>query len=221
MASIVVKCPECDKTIKGPADLAGKKIRCKDCGHTFLVPRPEVEKAKPAARSSPPAKKGQSGPKPAPPSPKPGSGSNLLDEEAKPYSVSDMEFLPRCPYCAQELESDDAIVCLHCGYNTRTRERHESRKILETSGLDVFLWLLPGILCAIGVLLCIGILVTFWLVFPRLETDLGEQWYSIFFGLWARIWGSVIVLFVGFFLTKFALRRLIFNNKPPEVIKKK
>jgi DNA-directed RNA polymerase subunit RPC12/RpoP len=45
--TIAVSCPECHKQIKAPPDLQGKKIRCKACGHVFLVKasRPEVEDA--------------------------------------------------------------------------------------------------------------------------------------------------------------------------------
>jgi len=143
------------------------------------------------------------------------------DGNAKPYSVTDMDFLPRCPYCANELDSEDAVVCLHCGYNTTTRIRQEPKKTYETTGGEMFLWLLPGILCAIGVLLCVTQLVLFWALFPKLEEDNKDVWWGSFFALWARIWGSVIVLFITFFLAKFAIKRLILNNKPPEVEKKK
>ena len=36
-ASITIVCPECDKEMKAPADVAGKKIRCKGCGAMFVA----------------------------------------------------------------------------------------------------------------------------------------------------------------------------------------
>src|SRR5205085_6093737 len=36
-ATIVVACPNCQKQLKGPAEIQGKKVRCKSCGHTFSV----------------------------------------------------------------------------------------------------------------------------------------------------------------------------------------
>ena len=127
----------------------------------------------------------------------------------------------RCPYCAKEMESEGQTICLNCGYNTQTRDRIEFKKTYETTGGDVFLWLLPGILCALGTLLSIGVIIVFWLLFPRWKIEYDAEWWSIFFGLWARIWGSVIFLFVIFFFTRFAVIRLILNSTPPEKIKRK
>lgn len=199
--TIAISCPKCEKQINAPAELEGKKIRCKECRHVFTV------KAPPRAKAARPAK-------PAPAAP-------ADDDESKnPYGVRDMEFLPRCPYCAKEMESEEAIICLHCGYNTRTRERIPFKKTYETTGGDRFVWLLPGILCALGVLWMIGNIVIFWTLFPKWEFEYEVNWWSIFFALWARIWFSVACVFIGFFFGKFAVQRLILNPTPPEKEKK-
>ena len=67
----------------------------------------------------------------------------------------------------------------------------------------------------------IGIMVVFWTVFPKLANDYDANWWSIFFNLWARLWGSVVCLFAGFWLARFAILRLIFHPLPPEKEKKK
>ena len=59
--TIVISCPECDKQIKAPAELEGKKIRCKGCGHTFVV-RASAAAGDGDGPAAKPAKK-----KPAPP----------------------------------------------------------------------------------------------------------------------------------------------------------
>jgi hypothetical protein len=119
------------------------------------------------------------------------------------------------------LETEHQVICLNCGYNTHTRERIEPKKTFATTGGDLFLWLLPGILAAIGVLLSIGILLIFWLLFPKWEKENAEETWAAFTGLWARLWGSVFVLFFMFFCGRFAVIRLIFDRKPPEKEKKK
>ena len=45
---LVASCPECRKQIKASDELAGKKVRCKGCGHVFVIPAAAAEKPKPA-----------------------------------------------------------------------------------------------------------------------------------------------------------------------------
>src|SRR5262245_9791594 len=45
-AIMIITCPSCSKQSKGPAELSGKKLRCKACGHTFVVGKPPAAKAK-------------------------------------------------------------------------------------------------------------------------------------------------------------------------------
>src|SRR6516225_2647707 len=69
-AMISFLCPECKAQLRGPAEMQGKKARCKRCGHTFVLkaagaaaapgpaPRaaPPATPPKPAAKGKPPAK---------------------------------------------------------------------------------------------------------------------------------------------------------------------
>lgn len=210
--TIAISCPKCEKLIKAPASVAGKKIRCKDCHHVFLVEAPEA-KAEPA-----PDVKAK-----APQAAKAGGIAKVAEKKHDdtvlddiPYQVNDMDFLPRCPYCAKELESEDQVVCLNCGYNLRTRERIKAQRTYDLTGLDFFVWLLPGIACTLGLLAMIGSIVVFWTVFPNWEKDGADGWGWFLYGLHARIWLSVIFAFIGFFFAKYAIKRLIFNFRPPE-----
>ena len=36
-ATITITCPKCKSQLKGPSDLHGKKVRCKGCGHAFII----------------------------------------------------------------------------------------------------------------------------------------------------------------------------------------
>ncbi len=150
--AITIACPECEKKITAPAAAVGKKIRCKGCEHVFVVKAPAGLKAaakaptgKPAAGKAVEAKK-----KPAPDAkaakPKPAADDG--EDDSKPYGVTSVDTAPRCPECASEMESEEAIICLVCGYNTRTRIRVETKAVEDVTGMMVFLWLLPGILSA-------------------------------------------------------------------------
>ncbi len=192
--TIVIVCPQCQKQVKGPADLEGRRVRCRACGHTFTVPAAEP--------SEPPGAKTKTKARSPAPAPKP--------EENKPYNVVDLDLTPRCPHCAAELLTPDAIVCVHCGYNSQTRQRLETKRALETSGMERFQWLLPGILCAVALVPLFGAVGYLWFVLAPPEGDGPDDW------LWARVWGSVICGFNIWFLGRFAVKRLIRNPRPPE-----
>jgi DNA-directed RNA polymerase subunit RPC12/RpoP len=232
--AISITCPECGKKINVSSEAVGKRIRCKGCEHVFVVQAPAGKKAaKPAGKAAPakapPAAKSANAKKKAPDPP---AGPSMPDrptidddEDANPYGVTALDTAPRCPDCANEMESADAIVCLHCGYNSRTRMKIEPRAVYDVTGGTWFLWLLPGILCALGfcILLTFDVLYTFSLRFIWFgDADISENWTAIFahpgFVIWG-VWGPSVLVMVG--LLAFAVRRLIFNPRPPERVKKK
>jgi DNA-directed RNA polymerase subunit RPC12/RpoP len=185
--------------------MQGKKIRCKGCGHTFAVPgevtlEPE-EKAKP---------------QPAPVKAKAASGYDE-DDDGNPYGLSnDLETIPRCPHCAKQMESAEAVVCLHCGYNIRLRKRVETKKVMETTAGDRIMWLLPGIGC---VVLIIVLIIADILYMQFDEEAYKRYWWSFVGYLGFKVWGVIISLGIMFFAGKFAIRRLIFDSTPPEKVK--
>src|SRR5262245_43044783 len=172
METMVITCPECSTKIKVPEAAIGKKIRCKSCEHVFVVTVPKKAPApaeregikKPGATSRPgKSSEGPRAPKaadpPAPPKAPPIPVAGDADEaEGKSYGVADTDLTPRCPQCAAEMESEEAIICLNCGFNLKTREILARRKVKEMTGGDRFLWLLPGILCTLGII----IMISYW-----------------------------------------------------------
>jgi type IV secretory pathway TrbD component len=139
------------------------------------------------------------------------------------------------------MESPEAIICLHCGFNVQTREATRTQHILDTTGEDKFMWLLPGILAviAVPVMLVIWILYHFCLPYwifgdkwdevidlpgingsrNKLAGDerLGQDsWYSLLFHYGIEVWVIVGFLFLSFFCIKFAVQRLILHPDPPE-----
>jgi hypothetical protein len=227
MASmIVITCPECKKQLKGPAELQGKKIRCKSCNATFVVKAMAAGKtAAPAtSKTAAPAAKAKSAAKsqPEPPKPaRPPADDHPDDHDGKnPYKLTDVILSARCPQCAADMEEGD-IICLHCGYNTQTRTRHTTVATYETTSVDYTMWLTPGVLCVVAVVALIGAIAFFWI--PAALPALGkvgtenEAWWAHFS---IRIYGSVMCAWLGWICGKFAFYRLIVNKTPPEKLKK-
>jgi hypothetical protein len=213
-ATILIVCPECDKEIKAPANVLGKKVRCKSCQSTFVANK-ESRKGPPAKSSKP--SPGKSAKKPSKPA---RHVDDDDDDDPNPYGMTDMSFVPRCPDCANEME-EGAIVCLTCGYNTRTREKAKTRKIYYLTFGEHFLWLLPGIACALAVFTIIGLNI---LYLVKIEDWIAEEdpWYLY---MWRsggiKLWVVLPSLFLIWLAGKFAVRRLILHPKPPEVEKLK
>lgn len=154
-----------------PAEAAGKKIKCKACEHIFVVPggggppRPAV--AKPAAAKPKPvaAKPRLVEEPPSPPPPAEASAPiPFADDEdddtpgAKPKAydmpIDPNEDIPRCPFCAIDLDPPDTKVCLNCGYDLTERKRHRTVKTYALTGGDYFKWWLPAIIWAFVLINC-------------------------------------------------------------------
>jgi hypothetical protein len=212
-STVTITCPECDKTLRAPSEVLGKKIRCKGCGATFSAraaadedddaPPPRPKKA-PAAKAVPARPKND----------KPKAKADDDDDDASGYGVTTEYLGPRCPSCANAMEEEQRI-CLTCGYDTETRVQSRTRKVRHTSGGDIFLWLLPGILCAI---LTLGLLTAqlLYIIFIVRET-FGDAWYDFIGSLGMKVWTSVVVLFICYYAGKYAIIRLCIDNTPPEV----
>ena len=82
------------------------------------------------------------------------------EEDAKnpnPYGVAHDDLdVPRCPFCAQELDPPDTKVCLNCGYNLLDRKRAESRTVYELTTGDYFMHWLPALLCILAIMIILS-----------------------------------------------------------------
>jgi ribosomal protein S27E len=211
-STLEITCPDCEKGMNLPADMAGKKVRCKACGHVFRVeasgPGGKVQAKSVKAKPDPKAK-----PKPDPKAkPKP---KNLDDDDdPNPYGLTEEYLGPRCPHCATAMEEED-IICLHCGYNTQKRERTATRKVFERTGLDWFLWLFPAIMCVIIILMLVGGDIWYVMKVPT-EADNEDFLKWALFHKGVKLWVVIATLFAIFFCARFAFKRLIFHPLPPE-----
>lgn len=232
-ATLAITCPNCRNQLKVPAEFVGKLIKCKNCQTPFEVMDPNAPKpakaAKPVAAKPPAAKSAKPAedvlafaeePKPTQPD----------DDNPNPYGVVKESDAPRCPFCAMELDPPDTRICMHCGYNLLERKRHESRKVYESTTGDYILHWLP----AIALLLFVIILITVnticwlnmysWLSGSFLERDdknpitLEREYYV---KPWCfSLWISIFSAFAIFYSVRFIIRRMIFNWRPPEVVKR-
>ena len=92
--TIVIVCPECKKEMKAPAELEGKKIRCKGCGSAVPVKATAAPPSAKAAAPPKPAKAGAASKKPVKPKPAKKRDDDLGD--GKPYDVTTLDLAPRC-----------------------------------------------------------------------------------------------------------------------------
>jgi DNA-directed RNA polymerase subunit RPC12/RpoP len=215
-ARILIICPECGKQVKAPEKVLGKKVRCKYCRASFVAS--DSGGKTPPSKSAKPTGKGAKSPadkktnKPA--------RLRLDDEEddPNPYILQDVSLAPRCPDCANEVE-EGQVICLHCGYNLRTREKAKTRKIYDQTFKDYFFWLLPGIACALAVFTLIGF--NAWYL-AKIDDLVSDDWYS---AMWShrgiKTWVVIMSLGLIWLAGRFAVKRLIFHPRPPEVEKLK
>lgn len=139
---IVVKCA-CNAKFRVPASVAGKRVKCPKCEQPVRIPTGGVLIQKPSSdglakasasnagggvKNAAPAK--SKSPTTRPP-PVPSGGGDLLDMLAveEQTSVSaDPARQNTCTNCASPL-SADAVVCVSCGFDTRTGK---ARKLAMT-----------------------------------------------------------------------------------------
>jgi DNA-directed RNA polymerase subunit M/transcription elongation factor TFIIS len=204
---ITIKCPNCQKLLRAPASAVGKKIRCKACEHVFAIT---------GGPSSAPAP-----PPPPKPALAPAARSDDDDDEDSggSYGVIDEKLGARCPHCASAMEEEQRI-CLECGYDTLSRRRFESKKTYDITEADYAKWLLPGFLCLFGMFAIIGLDVFLVFSYPgwiksTFELTEDQPYFNP-----CSLWTVIISMFGIVPCFVFALRRLILNPTPPEVIKK-
>ena len=199
---VSIVCPECAKQFPAPEEIVGRKIRCKNCSKVFIA-----KKAKDVTLSK---KKAE-----------PDTGIIPFKDDddegdGKPYEVTSIDLAPRCPSCANELESEEDKVCLVCGFNLETRTATETKRIKEASGGDIFWWLFPGILAAVYFFMQLGVCISqlVWRLawIPEDPTDR----LTINFVNGVTLWQCLLSVWLMYLSGKFAIKRLIFDNKPPE-----
>jgi DNA-directed RNA polymerase subunit RPC12/RpoP len=207
-----IRCPECEKQFKPKAEVRGKKIKCPFCAHPFVAPLPK-NPAKPKTAKEPAAKAKQTpeDSSPAPVEPV----RNEFDADPDPYGVKNQDLAPRCPYCAQELPSANAIICLHCGYNNLTREVGKTKKLIGLSFDRHLKYLLPALGAAAFSFFSVIFLLFYAIVSPSLVAGVAILQYSDHESL--RMWCTVIFLMWIYFAGLFCFKKFIDQPKPDDI----
>lgn len=215
MAIVTLTCPRCEKQFKSDPELYGKRVRCPACQEPFVIPSPdgkideeglrqiidlpdfEMQREADARNAI------QAAPQ-----------RFFLDEDDGPaqYGVTEEAEVPRCPNCREPMESEDAIVCLNCGYNTVTRTWGRTKKAIETTLADHIRWLLPGLICA-GMILVLMIFCLYYCLLLPAHLDYYTSWLG---SEPLKMWTVIINLCIMWPLGYFAYRRLIINPTPPD-----
>jgi hypothetical protein len=147
-------------------------------------------------------------------------GQSYSDQDRNPYGVTELDLTPRCPFCAKEMESEEAIICVHCGYNTQTRSMGATKRTFANTGQDIFMWMLPAFGCILAILALAAGVIYLWTSLPNPEDPkVKEEWWKHFIEP-AKIWGSIAAGFMAFFAGMFAIKRLVIQPTPPEMEKK-
>jgi hypothetical protein len=230
-ATVEMKCPECDEPLRIPPSVFGKKIKCKFCQHAFVVKDPN-----PASKNKPgkPAKPGKPEDKPLaaspPPPPEPKKSTSWDDDEdAADVNLIEEEDVARCPHCAKELEPPEATVCIHCGFNNRTRHKAETKTVWAPDAMDWFQHLLPGLL-ALALMISAIVLdiisimkMREWLTGTFLESDdtdaSGRKKMYVAPGAFIFL---IIFLSLAIIIpcAKYAFKRLAIEYRPTDQVKK-
>ena len=103
--AITAQCGSCNKKFKANDKLAGKRVKCPQCGGAITIPA-------------------------TPPAESPGSMAGLLDEESvpakpvakpkpKPTQQPKAAAVGKCPSCSAEIAMG-AVLCVNCGLDLRT-----------------------------------------------------------------------------------------------------
>jgi hypothetical protein len=211
----IITCPRCQKKFKGKPELFGKRIRCPGCEKPFVVPSPDAKIDEKQLQNVLDFKEEE---------PEADVKAAIQIKQARQVFQEDEgpanydirrnadDDVPRCPNCANEMESADAVVCLHCGYNTSDRTWGRTEVVKESTGQDRFMWLLPGLLCLLGIFLQVIGCLYYCLVLPDTLTT-GWEWMG---AEACKMWTVIFALFDMWPLGMFAYWRLVLHPDPPE-----
>jgi hypothetical protein len=102
---------------------------------------------------------------------------------------------------------------LYCGYSTATRTWGKTKKSIETTGGDRFMWLLPGFICLAIILVQMIACLYVCIVLPG-QLGLGWHWLGsepfrlgfVVISLWFIMWYPGV----------FAYKRLVLHPTPPD-----
>ena len=112
------------------------------------------------------------------------------------------------------MEDEKAFICLHCGYNTLTREMGKTVKTISHTMGERFAHLMPGIAAALTAFGFIAGLTYYCVVLP--DVVYGIKPWNLLDAESLRMWLTIIALGLIWGCGLFAYKRLIVNPTPEE-----
>jgi hypothetical protein len=200
MAAPVIVCPACTKKFRGKEGLEGKRIKCPLCTTPFVVTSEQIKAGagQPKGKATPTLQR---------------VTWTKDDEDSTAYQLGKFDIRPRCPNCANLMESEEAIVCLFCGYNTQTRQWGNTLRTTSVTGGQHFVYLLPGLMFALMLLIFIVGILMFCNDLPGLVTN---TWAWFFDHESMRMWIVGIALCFMWVFGWLSVKRLVLYPKPKE-----
>jgi len=203
MANATLACPKCKKTFRSSDDVKDTRIRCPLCAFEFVV-------REFAGDDKPPIAKVKAKPKP--------KSAEEDEDDVNPYDVNVIAIVPRCPNCANQMESEAAVICLYCGYNTQTRTLGKTKRVFRQSGADKAKWLMPGILC-LGLIFGLMLLQNYYILGLGGQFRGEDGWlWKLLFSEPVYLWLTLMVAGVAWVVGRFVFKRLILEPTPPEEV---
>ena len=196
-----ISCTKCSKEYKVEDKMLGASVKCKACGEHFVAAISKPNEVNKSSASAP---------------------TSQDDEEedgrvGKAYGIVLESETAKCPNCAKELIGTKAIICVHCGFNSRTRTWNRTKKIVERTPVDYMWWHLPAIASSIVVLISIVMLVVyFWKVPGWADANPNDTLPWLLNTLFVRIYMTIMVLYIAWSLGFYAIKRFVYFPHPPE-----
>lgn len=196
---VSISCTKCAKEYKVEQKIIGASVKCKGCGEMFVA----------VAKSS------------SPPSAAPPSHTNDDEEEegkvGKAYIIVQESETAKCPNCAKELVGAKAVICVYCGFNSRTRTWNRTKKLVDKTPSDYIWWHLPAIISSIVVIISIIMLVLyFWKVPGWADANPNDTLPWLLNTLFVRIYMTIMVVYIAWSLGFYAFKRFVYFPHPPE-----
>jgi hypothetical protein len=194
-----ITCTHCKKKFRTKADVRGKRIKCPFCAESFDVPTVIEEDTSAAIKAAGGA-----------------DAATQAPENDNPYGVTEIDLAPRCPNCAHEMPSAEAVVCLNCGYNTLTREWGKTEKVIGISFGRHMAYLMPGFFAAFAIFFCILSLLFYDVYWPNVTELQSMQWLAWTDHESLRMWSASLGMLFMFAMGRYCYIRFIVKPLPEE-----